>query len=265
MSEPASVMAAAGPALAGHHAIVTGGGRGIGAAIARHLAELGAAVTVMGRDAARLEETAAALPGARALACDVTDEAAVGRAFAKAVDASGDLYILVNNAGAVVSAPLAKTTLDQFRAMIEVNLTGAFLCCRAALPAMLAAGTGRIVNIASTAGLRGGAYISAYCAAKHGLVGLTRALALEIADKGITVNAVCPGYTETDMVRRAIANIVEKTGRSEAEARAGLVETNPQGRLIQPDEVAATVAFLCQPGADSITGQAIVLAGGEVT
>ena len=265
MSEPASVMAAAGPALAGHHAIVTGGGRGIGAAIARHLAELGAAVTVMGRDAARLEETAAALPGARALTCDVTDEAAVGRAFAQAVDASGDLYILVNNAGAVVSAPLAKTTLDQFRAMIEVNLTGAFLCCRAALPAMLAAGTGRIVNIASTAGLRGGAYISAYCAAKHGLVGLTRALALEIADKGITVNAVCPGYTETDMVRRAIANIVEKTGRSEAEARADLVETNPQGRLIQPDEVAATVAFLCQPGADSITGQAIVLAGGEVT
>ncbi len=265
MSEPAPVVTAAGPALAGHHAVVTGGGRGIGAAIARHLVDLGAAVTVMGRDASRLEETAAALPGARALACDVTDEAAVSRAFAQAIDASGGLHILVNNAGAAVSAPLAKTTLEQFRAMIEVNLTGAFLCCRAALPTMLAAGTGRIVNIASTAGLRGSAYISAYCAAKHGLVGLTRALALETADKGITVNAVCPGYTETDMARRAIANIVEKTGRSEAEARADLVKTNPQGRLVQPEEVAATVAFLCQPGAEPITGQAIVVAGGEVT
>ena len=265
MSEPAPLVTTDGPALAGRHAVVTGGGRGIGAAIARRLTELGAAVTVMGRDAGRLEETAAALPGARALACDVTDEAAVARAFAQAIEAGGGLHILVNNAGAAVSVPLAKTTLEQFRTMIEVNLTGAFLCCRAALPAMLAAGTGRIVNIASTAGLRGSAYISAYCAAKHGLVGLTRALALETADKGITVNAVCPGYTETDMVRRAIANIVEKTGRGEAEARADLIKTNPQGRLVQPDEVAATVAFLCQAGAGSINGQAIVLAGGEVT
>ena len=254
-SEPARASATAGPALAGRHAVVTGGGRGIGAAIARHLAGLGAAVTVMGRDVSRLEETAAALPGARALACDVTDEAAVGRAYAQAVEQTG----------AAISAPLAKTTLEQFHAMIEVNLTGAFLCCRAVLPAMLAAGTGRIVNIASTAGLTGGAYISAYCAAKHGLVGLTRALALETADKGITVNAVCPGYTETAMARRAIATIVEKTGRSAAEARAELVKTNPQGRLVQPEEVAATVAFLCLPGAESITGQALVLAGGEVT
>ena len=264
-SEPARASATAGPALAGRHAVVTGGGRGIGAAIARHLAGLGAAVTVMGRDVSRLEETAAALPGARALACDVTDEAAVGRAFAQAVEQTGAAHILVNNAGAAVSAPLARTTLEQFHAMIEVNLTGAFLCCRAVLPAMLAAGTGRIVNIASTAGLTGGAYISAYCAAKHGLVGLTRALALETADKGITVNAVCPGYTETAMAHRAIAAIVEKTGRSEAEARAELVKTNPQGRLVQPEEVAATVAFLCLPGAESITGQAVVLAGGEVT
>ena len=265
MSDAAPVIEAAGAALAGRHAVVTGGGRGIGAATARRLAGLGAAVTVMGRNAAPLEDIAAALPKARAVVCDVTDESAVGQAFAQAVDEYGDPHILVNNAGAAVSAPLAKTTLEQFRAMIEVNLTGAFLCCRAVLPAMTAAGHGRIVNIASTAGLRGGAYISAYCAAKHGLIGLTRALALETADKGITVNAVCPGYTETDMARQAIATIVEKTGRSEAEARAELVKTNPQGRLVQPGEVAATVAWLCLPGAESITGQAVVLAGGEVT
>ncbi len=265
MSEAARANETATGALAGRHALVTGGGRGIGAAIAKRLAGLGAAVSVLGRDLARLEETAAALPKAQVVPCDVTDEAAVGRAFAQAVAQSGDLHILVNNAGAALSAPLAKTTLEQFRAMIEVNLTGAFLCCRAVLPGMLAAGTGRIVNIASTAGLKGGAYISAYCAAKHGLVGLTRALALETADKGITVNAVCPGYTETDMARQAIATIVEKTGRSAAEARAELVKTNPQGRLVQPEEVAATVAFLCLPGAEAITGQALVLAGGEVT
>jgi NAD(P)-dependent dehydrogenase (short-subunit alcohol dehydrogenase family) len=265
MSEAALAGEAATGALAGRHALVTGGGRGIGAAISKRLAGLGAAVTVLGRDLARLEETAAALPIARAVPCDVTDEATVDRAFAQAVAESGDLHILVNNAGAALSAPLAKTTLEQFRAMIEVNLTGAFLCCRAALPGMTAAGTGRIVNIASTAGLKGAAYVSAYCAAKHGLVGLTRALALETADKGITVNAVCPGYTETDMARQAIATIVEKTGRSEAEARAELVKTNPQGRLVQPEEVAATVAFLCLPGAQAITGQALVLAGGEVT
>ncbi len=265
MSEAALTGATATGALAGRHALVTGGGRGIGAAIAKALAGLGAAVTVLGRDLARLEETAAALPKAQVVPCDVTDEAAVGRAFAQAVAQTGAAHILVNNAGAALSAPLAKTTLEQFRAMIEVNLTGAFLCCRAVLPGMLAAGTGRIVNIASTAGLKGGAYISAYCAAKHGLVGLTRALALETADKGITVNAVCPGYTETDMARQAIATIVEKTGRSAAEARAELVKTNPQGRLVQPEEVAATVAFLCLPGAEAITGQALVLAGGEVT
>jgi NAD(P)-dependent dehydrogenase (short-subunit alcohol dehydrogenase family) len=264
MPEAALLGETAGHALAGRHAVVTGGGRGIGAAIARHLAGLGAVVTVMGRNASRLEQTAAAMPGAHVMSCDVTDEAAVDRAFAQSAEVAGDPHILVNNAGAAISAPLAKTTLGQFRAMIEVNLTGAFLCCRAVLPAMTAAGHGRIVNIASTAGLKGGAYVSAYCAAKHGLVGLTRALALETADKGITVNAVCPGFTETDMARQAMATIVEKTGRSEAEARAELIKTNPQGRLVQPDEVAATVAFLCLPDAASITGQAVVLAGGEV-
>ncbi len=248
--------------LTGRHAVVTGGGRGIGAVIARRLAAHGASVTVMGRDAARLEETAGDLPDARALTCDITDENAVAAAFARAVEAAGPVAILVNNAGAAISAPLARTTLTQFRAMIDVNLTGAFLCCREVLPAMADDGWGRIVNISSTAGVRGSAYVSAYCAAKHGLVGLTRALALEIATKGITANAVCPGYTETDMVHLAIETIVAKTGRSEAEARAGLVATNPHGRLIEPEEVAATVAWLCLPGGGSVNGQAIVLSGG---
>ena len=207
---------------------------------------------------------AATLPRARAIACDVTDEAAVGRAFAQASEQAGDPHILVNNAGAVETAPLAKTALDQFRRMLEVNLIGAFLCSRAALPAMTAAGFGRIVNIASTAGLKGYAYVSAYCAAKHGVVGMTRAVALETAAAGITVNAVCPGYTDTDMLRDAVAAITAKTGRSEAEARDALIKGSPQGRLIQPEQVADSVAWLCQQGSGAITGQAIVVAGGEV-
>jgi NAD(P)-dependent dehydrogenase (short-subunit alcohol dehydrogenase family) len=240
--------------------VVSGGGRGIGAAIAVRLAALGASLTLMGRDRVRLEAAAEALPRARAIPCDITDEAAVRDAFAQA----GEIHILVNNAGAAETAPFAKTTLEQFRRMLDVNLTGAFLCSQAVLPAMTAAGFGRIVNIASTAGLKGYAYVSAYCAAKHGLVGLTRALALETARDGITVNAVCPGYTDTDMVRGAAAAISAKTGRSEAEARAALIKDNPQGRLIQPEEVADTVAWLCQSGSGAITGQAIAVAGGEV-
>jgi NAD(P)-dependent dehydrogenase (short-subunit alcohol dehydrogenase family) len=244
--------------------VVTGAGRGIGAAIAGRLAELGADVTLMGRDMARLEAVAAALPKARAVPCDVTDEGAVGAAFARAAEPAGEPGLLINNAGAVVTAPLARTTAEQFRAMLEVNLTGAFLCSRAVLPAMTAAGFGRIVNIASTAGLKGYAYVAAYCAAKHGLVGLTRALALETAAAGITVNAVCPGYSDTDMVRDAVTAIAAKTGRGEAEALGELIKANPQGRLIQPDEVAGAVAWLCLPGAGSVTGQAIAIAGGEV-
>jgi NAD(P)-dependent dehydrogenase (short-subunit alcohol dehydrogenase family) len=244
--------------------VVTGGGRGIGAAIAGRLAGLGATVTLMGRDMTRLEATAAALPQARAIPCDVTDEAAVGRAFAQATEQAGDPHILINNAGTAATAPFAKTTLDQFRRMLDVNLTGAFLCSRAVLPAMTDAVFGRIVNIASTAGLKGYAYVSAYCAAKHGLVGMTRALALETAATGITVNAVCPGYTDTDMVRDAVTAIATKTGRSVAKARDALIKGNPQGRLIQPEEVAESVAWLCHPGSGAITGQAIVVAGGEV-
>ena len=252
------------PALDGRHAVVTGGGRGIGLAIATALAAEGARVTLLGRDEARLNKTAGTLPIAQAVRCDVTSEASVAAALDQATRDFGPAAILVNNAGAAESAPLARTSLELFRRMLDVNLVGTFLCSRAALPDMLDAGFGRIVNVASVAGLKGAAYVSAYCAAKHGVIGLTRALAMETATKGITVNAVCPSYTDTDMTRRAIANIIEKTGRSAAEAEAELVRKNPQGRLIRPEEVAATVLWLCAPGTEAITGQAIAVAGGEV-
>ena len=252
------------PALEGRHAVVTGGGRGIGLAIATALAAEGARITLMGRDEARLNKTAETLPIGQAVRCDVTSEASVAAALDQATRDFGPAAILVNNAGAAESAPLARTSLELFRRMLDVNLVGTFLCSRAALPDMLDAGFGRIVNVASVAGLKGAAYVSAYCAAKHGVIGLTRALAMETATKGITVNAVCPSYTDTDMTRRAIANIIEKTGRSAAEAEAELVRKNPQGRLIRPEEVAATVLWLCAPGTEAITGQAIAVAGGEV-
>jgi NAD(P)-dependent dehydrogenase (short-subunit alcohol dehydrogenase family) len=249
---------------AGRHAVVTGGGRGIGAAIAGALADAGARLTIMGRSLGPLQERAAALPAARAIACDVTDEPAVAAAFAQAREAFGPVAILVNNAGGAASAPLPRTSLALLREMLEVNLVSAFLCSRAVLPDMLEQGFGRIVNVASVAGLRGAPYITAYAAAKHGVVGLTRALAMETARKGVTVNAVCPSYADTDMTRRTIENIVAKTGRSAAAAEAALVDKNPQGRLIRPDEVAATVLWLCAPAAEAITGQAIAIAGGEV-
>lgn len=250
--------------LEGRHAVVTGGGTGIGAAIASRLTELGAVVTLMGRRREALENRAAALPGARAIVCDVTDEEAVARAFAEAAESSGAVGILVNNAGAARSSPFLETVADDFRAMLEVNCLGAAACMRAVLPDMLRAGHGRIVNIASTAAIKGYAYVSAYCAAKHAMVGLTRAVALETARKGVTVNAVCPGYTNTDLVEESVARIVEKTGRSAEDARRALERSNPQGRLIEPEEVAAAVAWLCLPGSDAITGQAIAVAGGEV-
>ena len=252
------------PALEGRHAVVTGGGRGIGAAIASALADAGARITLMGRSEAALQEKASALPAAQAIRCDVTEEAGVAAAFAEATRAFGPVTILVNNAGAAASAPFVRISLELFRGMLEVNLIGTFLCSRAALPDMLEVGSGRIVNVASVAGLKGAAYASAYCAAKHGVIGLTRALALETVSKGITVNAVCPSYTDTDMARAAIANIVEKTGRSAEQAEAELVGKNPQGRLIRPEEVAATALWLCAPGTEAITGQAIAVAGGEV-
>jgi len=251
--------------LAGRHAIVTGGGSGIGAATAAELARLGARLTLIGRREAPLAETCAELSrlhgGKHSYeVADVTTPEAVTAAFERAGPAS----ILVNNAGAAESAPFLKTDLALLERMMSVNLNAAFLCAQAVLPAMLEARHGAIVNVASTAGVTGYAYVAAYCAAKHALVGMTRALAREVAAKGIVVNAVCPGYTDTDLVARAVDNITAKTGRAADDARADLASSNPMGRLVTPAEVAATVAFLCSPGAASITGQAIVIAGGEI-
>jgi NAD(P)-dependent dehydrogenase (short-subunit alcohol dehydrogenase family) len=247
--------------LIGKHAVVTGASRGIGLAIAHALSSQGARVTLMARDASALEAAALELGGDTAWqVVDVTDPDSVAGAFARA----GAADILVNNAGQAASSPFARTDAALWQRMLDVNLTGAYHCIQAALPGMLDAGWGRIVNVASTAGLTGYRYVAAYCAAKHGLVGLTRALALELATKGVTVNAVCPGYTETDIVLDAVANIVRKTGRSESQARAELAAANPQGRLVRPEEVAHAVAMLCMPDATALNGQAIAVAGGEV-
>ena len=234
------------------HAVITGGGSGIGAAVAQRLRADGLRVTLMGRHLDRLRAQQAAVQ-----VCDVADEASVAAAFA----AVGEVDVLVNNAGQVETASFSKTSLDLWQRLLNVNLTGTFLCSRAVLPGMLARGQGRIVNVASTAALKGYAYVAAYCAAKHGVLGLTRALALEVAAKGVTVNAVCPGYTETDIVASAVTTIVAKTGRTPQQALAELAKANPQGRLIQPAEVAATVAWLVHsPG---VNGQAIAVDGGE--
>lgn len=255
--------------LEGLHAVVTGGGSGIGAAIAQALIDDGARVTLMGRrlDTLKAQRDRLSVDGGPSIGlqvCDVADEAAVRQAFAAAVAEAGPVDLLVNNAGQVETAPLGKTSLETWRRLLDVNLTGSFLCSREVLPAMSERRFGRIVNVASTAALKGYAYVAAYCAAKHGVLGLTRALALETARKGVTVNAVCPGYTETDIVASAIDTIVAKTGRTPQEARAELASVNPQGRLVDPAEVASTVAWLARRDSGAITGQAIAVAGGEV-
>ena len=260
-----------GPArpLSQQHAVVTGGGTGIGAASALALARLGARVTLMGRREELLTSQAQAIGHAIAGAAvathafDVTDATKVTAAFAEA-QRDAPITILVNNAGAAESAPFEKTGIDLLERMLAVNLKAAFLCTQAVLPAMIAAKYGRIINIASTAGLTGYAYVTAYVAAKHALVGLTRALALETAKRGVTVNAVCPGFTDTDLVARSVETIVAKTGRNAEAARAELAKTNPMGRLVTPEEVASAVAFLALPSTSAVTGQAMVIAGGEV-
>jgi NAD(P)-dependent dehydrogenase (short-subunit alcohol dehydrogenase family) len=253
--------------LHGQHALVTGGARGIGAEISSALVKSGAKVTVTGRSMESLEEHTSRLQKfgeAQFQVCDVTDQINISNVFKNATQAFGSVTILINNAGQATSQPLLKTSFKTWQQMISVNLTGTFLCTQAALPGMLKLGWGRIINVSSTAGLTGYPYVSAYSAAKHGVIGLTRSLALELAKKNITVNAVCPGYTETEIVQVAVQNIMAKTGRSETEARAELIKHNPQGRMIQPTEIAATVLWLCSPDSSSITGQAIAIAGGEV-
>lgn len=252
--------------LAGRHAVVTGASRGIGVVIAAALVAEGVRVSLLGRDSGTLRGVAQELgENALALTTDVTDAMSVQNAFAAARERFGHVTLLINNAGQAGSAKFTDTDEALWNRLIAVNLNGTYLCCRQAVPDMLQAGFGRIVNVASIAGLRGAAYISAYVSSKHAVIGLTRSLALEYATRNITVNAVCPGYVDTDMVKSAVANIVGKTGRSDAEALAALVSGNPQRRLIEPREVADTVMWLCRPGSESVTGQSIVLAGGEVT
>jgi NAD(P)-dependent dehydrogenase (short-subunit alcohol dehydrogenase family) len=275
--------------LHGAHAIVTGGGTGIGSAVARALAAEGAKLTLVGRRRETLEAVANHIRSSRAKSrgagteselrpstslgtndevhcatADVTEDSEVNQAFASAREANGPITILVNNAGAVESAPFRRITAEAWRRTMAVNLDALLHCCQAALPDLLEAASGRIVTIASTAGLKGYAYTAPYVAAKHGAVGLTRALAAEFAKTNLTVNAVCPGFTDTGLVAEAVEKIRSKTGRGEEEARAELARFNPQQRLVAPEEVANAVLWLCLPESAAINGQAIAVAGGEV-
>lgn len=243
--------------LAGKRVLITGGGTGTGADLARGFAQAGAEVVIAGRRAGALAEVAGRLPGVRTTVADVTDEADVSRMFA----AAGRCDIVIANAGAAVSAPFGRTTLADWNAMVAVNLTGVFLTLRDGLGQVR--GWGRLIAVASVAGLKGVPYAAAYAASKHGVIGLVRTVALEVARKPVTVNALCPGYIDTGMTEASVANIVDKTGMDPAAALAAIAGTNPQRRLIAPSEVTAAALWLCGPGSDGVNGQAIAISGGD--
>lgn len=250
--------------LDGRHALVTGGGRGIGRAVAAALTRAGARVTILGRDTTALSETVGAGEAQGYVVADVTDEAAVKASFREAAGARGPIDILIANAGIAESAPLAKARPDQFRRLFEFNVIGVVHCMQAGLADMTGRGFGRIVVNASVAGLKGYAYVSAYCASKHAVIGLVRAAAQETIKSGVTVNAVCPGYTDTELVQKQLASMMAKTGRSREELLAEMLREEPLGRLITPEEVAEAVLFLCSPRASAVTGTTLTIAGGEV-
>jgi len=249
--------------LARRTALVTGGGRGIGAAVARRLAAAGARVVVWGRTAAEVDEVAAAIGGV-GMPCDLADRGATDAALARLAAEVGAVDVLVNNAGIALSAPLARTRDDDWDRLMEVNVTAAFRLCRALVPGMVERGWGRVVNLASNAGVSGYRYSASYCASKHAMVGITRALAIDLATTGVTINAVCPGWVETRMVEEAVSRIAGVTGRSEEQARTALADMSPQRRMLTPDEVAGMVEYLCRDEARAVHGQALLIDGGQV-
>jgi NAD(P)-dependent dehydrogenase (short-subunit alcohol dehydrogenase family) len=250
--------------LQGRHALITGGGRGIGRAIAAALTQAGAAVTIAGRNEKSLADVVGQGQAAGYVVADVTDAKAVDSGVKQAVTARGPVDLLIANAGGAESAPFLGTTPDQFRSLFELNVMGVVHATRAVLDGMRERRGGRIVAVASTAGLKGYGYVSAYCAAKHALVGLVRSLAVETAASGVTVNAVCPGYTDTELVQQSLTRISAKTGRSREDALGSLLKDSPLGRLVKPQEVAAAVLYLCSPEASAVTGTTLVVAGGEI-